>query len=519
METELVEVDKTVESSQLTETKVGAEFEDDVLPSWMMEEEEAPQKSSGFGKAKRGMFQYTARKMKHLIESEREKMKENACRVVVVGPTGSGKSSLVNAFFGADVVVTGVGKPVTQDFHHIEPCDERPVHLYDSKGFERQDPNLRERTARWVKHMQALPDVSDRLHILWYVVDCGSARWLEADTLFCSEVFGGIPVIVVLHKADLLPNYEIDLIENEIAAKNISNLCGIVRATSVRPRRGPDLCPLDDCNSDDIIVRLYDGGYHCETCGYQGHTRPYGHAELLASTLKVLPQGVKQSFRAAQQTSMHEKYKECARIIVQSGKLGCAAGAIPLPILDEVGLNLVQVRQVVKISFLFGVNAEYVIAVATVIFAAQYIVGQPVGWSKYAIGPGTVLGMMWCMPFYAVVTIVAGLVYGTIAGDMARWVRDYSGDGVSDGALIRSYLKDIDYKYMTKYLVKALLKERRPNKKWMARFMEKSEVKFRTEDNKPSFLHAVQAHRQRQEKMKRIVKEKQMQQEGLEKGD
>ncbi len=53
----------------------------------------------------------------------------------VAGVTGAGKSSLVNAIFGAGMAAVGVGQPVTQHFSRFAPTD-MPVVVYDSKGLE-----------------------------------------------------------------------------------------------------------------------------------------------------------------------------------------------------------------------------------------------------------------------------------------------------------------------------------------------------------------------------------------------
>ena len=60
--------------------------------------------------------------------------------IAVIGRTGSGKSSLVNAVFGKDLAKTGTGFPVSSAFirypHPGKQDKKSPVVLYDSAGYE-----------------------------------------------------------------------------------------------------------------------------------------------------------------------------------------------------------------------------------------------------------------------------------------------------------------------------------------------------------------------------------------------
>ena len=59
----------------------------------------------------------------------------NTLNVVIVGKTGVGKSTLVNAIFREDLATTGTGRPVTQRMCRYTKKDV-PLAIYDTKGFE-----------------------------------------------------------------------------------------------------------------------------------------------------------------------------------------------------------------------------------------------------------------------------------------------------------------------------------------------------------------------------------------------
>ncbi|PUD43894.1 GTPase [Helicobacter pylori] len=58
--------------------------------------------------------------------------------ILLMGYTGSGKSSLINALFGKEIAKAGVGKPITQ---HLEKYidEQKGLILWDTKGIEDKD--------------------------------------------------------------------------------------------------------------------------------------------------------------------------------------------------------------------------------------------------------------------------------------------------------------------------------------------------------------------------------------------
>ncbi|MCR9730230.1 GTPase [Vibrio parahaemolyticus] len=77
--------------------------------------------------------EFDSGKAKEQVNESKDKF-----NIILMGATGVGKSSLVNAFFGEDIVKTGVGKPVTQHLQKVE-VPSKGMTLWDTKGIESKD--------------------------------------------------------------------------------------------------------------------------------------------------------------------------------------------------------------------------------------------------------------------------------------------------------------------------------------------------------------------------------------------
>src|SRR3990167_8456747 len=109
--------------------------------------------------------------------------------VLVAGVTGTGKSSLINAIFGASVTQVGDGTPVTQFFTKIEPPD-KPITIYDSKGLE---DGFHEQfihdTQKFFEKLRSRPQLKDHIHVIWYVVNAASGRFEPFEVYLIKQIF------------------------------------------------------------------------------------------------------------------------------------------------------------------------------------------------------------------------------------------------------------------------------------------------------------------------------------------
>ncbi len=141
------------------------------------------------------------------------KLARGRARVLVAGPTGVGKTTLIRRVIGAELGTVGEGAPKTPGIEWLGSADF-PVWFADSKGLEvvtagLQVADLRGKVAGWRDE--------DRPHLVWLCIQADSARVMggaesDAETTRVLGTEGelgrllnelGIPSLVVLTQADL----------------------------------------------------------------------------------------------------------------------------------------------------------------------------------------------------------------------------------------------------------------------------------------------------------------------------
>ncbi len=225
--------------------------------------------------------------------------------LALFGPTGVGKSTLLNTVFGVPLADVGVGKPVTTG-SHLYRYETSTIGILDTRGLEvgMFDTEILTDLKRLLD-AQLLQAESEHVHVAWYCVRAGSRRFQDSEESFVRKLDDlGLPVVLVLTQSSAT-------VDMTTAGARTSGLTpeqanAVELAADIKRRRLP-------------IV----GGkvYPVNAVADEWMAAPaHGLDDLLAETSRVAPIGVRSALAAAQVVNRRQKQRQSERIVRRSAK-------------------------------------------------------------------------------------------------------------------------------------------------------------------------------------------------------
>lgn len=339
-------------------------------------------------------------------------------RILVMGATGVGKSSVLNACFGKHLAVVGHGTPCTgygqgsqaHLVNYFPASVECPVHLYDTKGFEPLSDNkdilaaVQEVVSTHAANAAEKPFNSpeyhaERIHCVWWIVDDRCERSLiDAVTQMLESA--NVPVLVVVNKCDR-PKDEVDIMLSAIRGEvpSAKNVLPFVSTT----KNGPIRMSCPSCGSDDLMVRAKGRTFQCECedCPTEGKRQPlldsYGVQELISATHQLLPEIVAASFHDSQKIWLDGMDGEAEKWIQIHTGIAGTVGLSPIPFSDAPLLLANEVAMIIKLANIYSLPVnersvkQWIVSLAGMgaLAGLGYGVAQLF---KFMPGVGTVLG-------------------------------------------------------------------------------------------------------------------------------
>jgi uncharacterized protein (DUF697 family) len=293
--------------------------------------------------------------------------------LAVFGKTGGGKSSLVNAVFGAAVAETGIGKPVTTGTTYYEH-PSGTFGMFDCVGFETGESgdDILESLRKTVNDYRDRP-LPEQMHVAWYVLRWSDRRFEDAQAGFVRELRSiGLPVVFVLSQVPITPSGELHP-DAQLLADHISGEVG------------------------DVIVGGAPVLTNAVADPHLGQP-VHGLVPLLEATFQAAPEGVVAALSAAQRIDLGRKRRDCAAIVATAATAAAGIGAIPIPFSDAVLLVPAQVTMMATIAtrYALPVDAGTITSLAIAATAA----GGAASWAgrglanlaKMIPGVGSVVG-------------------------------------------------------------------------------------------------------------------------------
>lgn len=328
-----------------------------------------------------------------LLEAEKEM---GHCNVMVIGKTGVGKSTLVNAVFKDELARTGVGSPVTQ---HIRKYSKQgcPITIYDTPGMElsgEQNERVRLEVAQCIDELR-LRDPEEHIHIIWYCIhhEANRLEETELDWLRSLEL-KDIPVILILTQY--------------LDGSEESEFLKYLQHQNLPVRYIVPVLARDKVINRQIVIPAH------------------GLEHLIGCTLELLPEVARLAFIRQQLLRVDLKAEAAFKYV--SGYVASAAfiGAVPIPFSDAPLLVTAQIGMIANISFIFGYKASpsfyYSLMAALAGIGGAVVTGRAIvsNLLKFIPGVGSIAGGILQATTAATLTLSLGLAYIEVMKAIAR---------------------------------------------------------------------------------------------------
>ena len=256
--------------------------------------------------------------------------------VLVIGNSGVGKSTLINAVLGEEKATTGWGNSGTTDHLEIYENDEIPFRIIDSVGFEPsffKKKKAIDAVKKWSKNSAKNGNEDSKIDIIWFCVE-GTSRKLFPDTIkslsSATAMWESVPVIVAITKSYSEP-------ERKINVEMVQN------AFAKQKRYSKNLKKVIPVVAQDYVIN--DSSY----------VEPVGITELIEATNNFLPEGKK----AADDDIYHYKIKRkkalAQGIVGTATTAGSVIGAIPISVADAPLLSGIEAGEITALAKLYEI--------------------------------------------------------------------------------------------------------------------------------------------------------------------
>ena len=330
-----------------------------------------------------------AEKIIDQIERKMDEMK--TINLMILGKTGVGKSTLINALFGENRVQTGLGRPVTTDISRI-PGEH--LTIYDTPGLELGGDNsmsiLLSQVVDVINKQVEEGTLDDAIHCILYCVSTPSHRFEDNEAEFIKSlqskiITHNIPVFIVLTQS---------FNKNDSAALKTH-----IETLNLRIK---------------AIVPVLATPYYVD----EDYTaKPRGVAELAQLISDAIPESLRETFAAIQCANMELKKQRARKIVGAAAATAAAIGAVPIPFSDATLLVPEQIGMMATITAVFGVPVDKAaltaILSATIGTGGLTLLGKTIVTNllKLMPGAGTVAGGAISAATAAALTSALGEAY------------------------------------------------------------------------------------------------------------
>lgn len=304
-----------------------------------------------------------------LEAKEAAKSRYGRFNLAVVGGTGVGKSSLINAVFGRDLAKVGKGLPVTRG---VDYYSDDSLGIWDLEGFEIGSTRSPAESLRASLAVIAQRPAVEQISVVWYCVLSTSDRLTAPDIEMIRELdAAGLPVVLVLTKVDWARN----------------------------PLTGARTPPLDVAEFTQWLEDPVDAQGQpidlpvqrvilTSTRHKSGKGSGHGLGELVAETLVLSPEDEKDAFRIAQRLNLPWKREMARPVVAAAATAAATAAAIPIPVTDALALAPIQMTMMGRVAAIYDLELKTMMSTSTLAQLGAQITGQALARSFLKLIPG-----------------------------------------------------------------------------------------------------------------------------------
>ena len=273
--------------------------------------------------------------------------------ILVMGPAGAGKSTLINAVTGKEVARINDGRRGTEKLAAYE-SDELNLRLIDSRGFGDgfwdSQKTIRD-MSRWMR--AGLKGDRPLIHMLWFCVDA-SSKHLSARTIrtveFVKREWKDIPVIVVLTKS-YFPDEDqenIKMVEDAFRKATRNNWLPVGKGRPIRNKEHP----AENKGMPVAIIPVLAKPLKSMPAV------PRGIEELIKATEEHLDDALKDSEEAVYRYDLKRKRMNAHALTVLATSSAAAVGAVPLNLPDSVVLSTMETALISSIAKIYKLDKK-----------------------------------------------------------------------------------------------------------------------------------------------------------------
>lgn len=310
---------------------------------------------------------YATDRDEFVYANEEAKQQFGRFNLLLVGQSGVGKSSLVNAVFGRPLARVGLGMPVTKSLAYYQ---EGSLGIWDSKGLEIGTPDAVKKIRDDLAEIARRPN-NEQVSVVWYAMLAKSHRMLTEEIALIRELASmGMPVIIVLTKVHWVTNKlgkPVGLVEDEQAFYEWLSHA------------------IHDPGPTGIPARAV---IPTSTVGTHGKGKGHGLSELVSETLTLVPEGAKDAFRIAQHLYLPWKRQMARKITAGASAAALAAAATPIPVADAAVLAPLQIAMMGRIAAVYELELKSMLSAGTLAQFSAQLAGRALARSFVKLVPG-----------------------------------------------------------------------------------------------------------------------------------